>query len=109
MNQDTSTEPLARPIARSALVPHCSLRSRASLCSFVCSLTFSLAPEHAGRRNIFVRFSRRSESLCLVFVWHLFGVNFNQQSTLCHDDIMMNFIQYYVMLTYPEYVFVMRN
>ena len=41
-----------------------SLRSRAPLRSFVRLLALSFAPELVGQWNIFVQFSRSSESLC---------------------------------------------
>ena len=50
-----STGSFAPPLARSlaplthSLAPHCSLRSRAPLRPFVCSLAHSLAPELIGK------------------------------------------------------------
>ena len=37
-----------------SLAPHCSLRSRAPLRSFVCSLAYSLTPELMGKRFLFM-------------------------------------------------------
>ena len=45
-NQDVGPGPLACPLARS-LAPHCWLRSRAPLCSFICSLARSLTRSRA--------------------------------------------------------------
>ena len=54
-NRDVSNGPFACPLTRSltplthSLAPHCSLRSRAPLRSFVRSLAHSLAPELMGK------------------------------------------------------------
>ena len=54
-NQDDRIGPLTRPLTRSlaplthSLAAHCSLRSRAPLRSFVCSLAHSLTPELMGK------------------------------------------------------------
>ena len=59
-NRDTSTGPLARPLARllasltNLFAPHCSLRPRAPLRSFVRSLDHLLTLELMGKRFMYM-------------------------------------------------------
>ena len=71
----TRTGPLAPPLAPLAhsIAPHCSLRLRAPLRSFIQSLAHSLAPELMGKLKVVCAFISHSYHLCRVCG----GVNLN--------------------------------